>query len=71
MLVTALVGVVVNIAAAWCMSQGQPQRLNVEGAFQHMLTDLFAFIATAVAGVVVLPPASSGPTPSPRWSSWR
>lgn len=25
---------------------------NVEGAFQHLLTDLFAFIATAVAGLV-------------------
>src|SRR5205807_1563717 len=28
--------------------------LNVEGAFQHILTDLFAFIGTAVAGVVIL-----------------
>ena len=28
--------------------------LNVEGAFQHILTDLAAFIATAVAGVVIL-----------------
>jgi cobalt-zinc-cadmium efflux system protein len=28
--------------------------LNVEGAFQHVLTDLVAFIATAVAGAVIL-----------------
>jgi cobalt-zinc-cadmium efflux system protein len=28
--------------------------LNVEGAFAHVLTDLYAFIATAVAAVVVL-----------------
>ena len=28
--------------------------LNVEGAFQHVLTDLFAFIATAIAGAVIL-----------------
>ncbi|MFD5559808.1 cation diffusion facilitator family transporter [Kitasatospora griseola] len=53
-LVTALVGVVVNIAATWCMSKANRSSLNVEGAFQHVLTDLYAFIATAVAGAVVL-----------------
>jgi cobalt-zinc-cadmium efflux system protein len=32
-----------------------PKRsLNVEGSYQHMLTDLFAFIATAIAAVVIL-----------------
>ncbi|MFD8593446.1 cation diffusion facilitator family transporter [Kitasatospora sp. NPDC059646] len=53
-LVTALVGVVVNIAATWCMSKANRSSLNVEGAFQHVLTDLYAFVATAVAGAVVL-----------------
>ncbi|OKI00217.1 cation diffusion facilitator family transporter [Streptomyces sp. CB02923] len=53
-LVTALVGVVVNIAAAWCISRANRSSLNVEGAYQHILTDLFGFIATAVAGAVVL-----------------
>ncbi len=28
--------------------------MNVEGSFQHLLTDLYAFIATAVAGGVIL-----------------
>ncbi|MFC9330660.1 cation diffusion facilitator family transporter [Kitasatospora sp. NPDC057015] len=53
-LVTALVGIVVNIGAAWCMSRANRTSLNVEGAFQHVLTDLYAFVATAVAGVVML-----------------
>jgi cobalt-zinc-cadmium efflux system protein len=53
-LVTALVGIVVNIAAAWCVSRANRTSLNVEGAYQHILNDLFAFIATAVAGLVVL-----------------
>ncbi|GAA1218576.1 cation diffusion facilitator family transporter [Kitasatospora nipponensis] len=53
-LVTALVGIVVNLAAAWCMSKANRSSLNVEGAFQHVVTDLYAFIATAVAGAVVL-----------------
>ncbi|MFD4534314.1 cation diffusion facilitator family transporter [Kitasatospora sp. NPDC058397] len=53
-LVTALIGIVVNLAAAWCMSKANRSSLNVEGAFQHVLTDLYAFIATAVAGAVML-----------------
>ncbi|MBD0741292.1 cation diffusion facilitator family transporter [Streptomyces sp. CBMA152] len=52
--VTALVGIVVNIVAAWCISKANRTSLNVEGAFQHILTDLYGFIATAVAGAVVL-----------------
>ncbi|GAA2802885.1 cation diffusion facilitator family transporter [Kitasatospora sp. CM 4170] len=53
-LVTALVGIVVNLAAAWCMSKANRSSLNVEGAFQHVVTDLYAFIATAVAGLIIL-----------------
>jgi cobalt-zinc-cadmium efflux system protein len=53
-LVTALVGIVVNVAATWCISRANRSSLNVEGAFQHILNDLFAFIATAIAGVVLV-----------------
>lgn len=53
-LVTALVGIVVNVAATWCVSRANRSSLAVEGAYQHILNDLFAFIATAVAGLVVL-----------------
>lgn len=53
-LVTALVGIVVNVLATWAISQANRTSLNVEGAFQHVLNDLYAFIATAVAGAVVL-----------------
>src|SRR6516162_4697020 len=80
MLVVALIGVVVNLAATLLIaragalperdetgdsprssgvkagfhSTGQPRSLNLTGAFQHILTDLYAFIATAVAGVVII-----------------
>lgn len=50
---TALVGIVINIAAAWCISRANRTSLNVEGAFQHILNDLYAFIGTAIAGAVV------------------
>ncbi|WP_404352133.1 cation diffusion facilitator family transporter [Phycicoccus jejuensis] len=53
-LVTALVGIVVNLGASWLIARADRSSLNVEGAFQHILNDLFAFIATALAGLVVL-----------------
>ncbi|WP_370084936.1 cation diffusion facilitator family transporter [Streptacidiphilus sp. MAP12-16] len=53
-LATALVGIVVNIVAAWLISRANRSSLNVEGAYQHILNDAWAFVATAVAGLVVL-----------------
>jgi cobalt-zinc-cadmium efflux system protein len=53
-LVVALVGIVVNVAATWQLARANRRSLNIEGSFQHILTDLFAFIATAIAGVVIL-----------------
>jgi cobalt-zinc-cadmium efflux system protein len=53
-LLVALVGIVVNLAATVVLAGAERRSLNVEGAFQHVLTDLFAFIATAIAGAVVL-----------------
>ncbi|MFE1961504.1 cation diffusion facilitator family transporter [Streptomyces sp. NPDC059479] len=53
-LVTALAGIAVNILAAWCISKANRTSLNVEGAYQHILNDLFAFIGTAVAGLIVV-----------------
>ena len=50
----ASVGVVVNVAAAWTLARASRQSLNVEGAFRHILTDLYAFIATIVAGVLII-----------------
>jgi cobalt-zinc-cadmium efflux system protein len=50
----ALAGVVVNLAATWTLSRANRQSMNVEGAFQHIVTDLAAFILTAVAGGVIL-----------------
>ena len=54
MLIVALIGVVVNLAAAWILARANRSSLNVEGAYQHIVTDLYAFIGTAVAGVVII-----------------
>lgn len=53
-LVVALVGVVVNVVAAWVLAKANPSSLNVKGAFQHILTDLYGFVATLVAGLVIV-----------------
>ena len=53
-LVVALVGIAVNLAAVRLIASAERRSLNVEGAFRHVLTDLFAFVATAVAGGVIL-----------------
>ncbi|WP_329295858.1 cation diffusion facilitator family transporter [Streptomyces pseudovenezuelae] len=54
MLATALAGIAVNVAAAWCISKANRSSLNVEGAYQHILNDLFAFIGTAIAALIVV-----------------
>ncbi len=51
---TALVGIAINAAAALLISRANRTSLNVEGAFQHILSDAWAFLATAVSGIVVL-----------------
>ena len=53
-LIVALVGIVVNLVATYTLSKANRQSMNVEGAFQHILTDLAAFIFTAIAGAVII-----------------
>jgi cobalt-zinc-cadmium efflux system protein len=53
-LIVAVVGIAVNLVATMVLSGANRRSLNVEGAFQHVLNDLFAFVATAVAGAVIL-----------------
>ena len=53
----ALAGVAVNVATTMLVARASraPKRsLNLEGAFRHLLTDVYAFIATAIAGVVIV-----------------
>ncbi|HEY3981614.1 MAG TPA: cation diffusion facilitator family transporter [Streptosporangiaceae bacterium] len=50
----ASAGIIVNVAAAWVLARANRSSLNVEGAFRHVLTDLYGFIGTVAAGVVIL-----------------
>ncbi len=53
----ALAGVAVNLAATLLIvraRRGASPSLNVAGAFRHIVTDLYAFAATAAAGLVIM-----------------
>ncbi len=53
----ALAGVAVNVAATTLLNRASPgprRSLNLEGAFRHILTDVFAFAATAAAGLIIV-----------------
>jgi cobalt-zinc-cadmium efflux system protein len=53
-LIVALVGIAVNVAATLVLAGANRRSLNIEGSFQHILTDLYAFIGTAIAGLIIL-----------------
>lgn len=54
-LVVAIVGIAVNLIVVRVLEGGEESRsLNVEGSYRHILTDLYGFIATAIAAVLIL-----------------
>ncbi len=54
MLGVALAGVVVNLVVAGLLAKAERRSLNIRGSYQHVLTDLYAFIGTAAAAVGIL-----------------
>jgi cobalt-zinc-cadmium efflux system protein len=54
MLAVAAGGILVNLAAARLLAGADRDSLNIEGSFQHILTDLYAFIGTAAAAAIIL-----------------
>ena len=54
MLVIALVGIGVNLAAGAFLQRARKNSLNVEAAFRHVLADLLGSFGIAVAAVIIL-----------------
>jgi cobalt-zinc-cadmium efflux system protein len=50
----ALAGIGVNLVATWLLAKANRANMAVEGSFQHIITDLYAFIGTAVAGILII-----------------
>jgi cobalt-zinc-cadmium efflux system protein len=53
-LVVAVVGALVNLIAVRVLARANRQSLNLRAAFAHIVTDLYAFIGTALSGLVIL-----------------
>src|ERR1700691_3062412 len=53
-IVVAAVGIAVNVAASWVLARANRSSLNVQGAFRHVLTALYGFIGTLLAGIVIV-----------------
>jgi len=53
-LAVGLAGAAVNIGAAWALGRAERRSLNIEGARQHVLTDLYASLGAALAGLLVI-----------------
>jgi cobalt-zinc-cadmium efflux system protein len=53
-LAVALAGVAVSVAASFALARSSRESLNVRGAFLHVLTDVAAFGAAALAGALIL-----------------
>ncbi len=54
MLGVALAGIAVNVVATWQLAGANRQSLNIRASFKHVLVDLWAFIGTALAAVVII-----------------
>jgi cobalt-zinc-cadmium efflux system protein len=54
MLTVALLGLVVNLAAAGILNRAAGENLNVQAALRHVFADVAASVGVAVAAVVVL-----------------
>jgi cobalt-zinc-cadmium efflux system protein len=75
---TAAVGALVNVIALGQVARANRASLNVEGSYQHLLTDLYAFAATVVAGALIWitgfqrldPLASLAVAASMLWAAW-
>ena len=53
-LTVAIIGAVINVIVTWLLSKTNRSSLNLRGAYVHILTDLFAFIGTGIAGLVII-----------------
>ena len=77
--VVAAIGILVNLVATSLASRADRGGLNVRGVVAHLVTDIWAFAATVVAGLIVLltgwnradPIASLVVAAVMAWTGWR
>jgi cobalt-zinc-cadmium efflux system protein len=50
----AATGVAINLLATWVLAKANRSSINVKGSFAHIVTDLYAFIGTLIAGIIIV-----------------
>ncbi|MBA9025363.1 MULTISPECIES: cation diffusion facilitator family transporter [Bacillaceae] len=53
MLTIAVIGLIVNIIAAWILMSGDKENLNVRSAFLHVIGDLLGSVGAIVAALII------------------
>jgi cobalt-zinc-cadmium efflux system protein len=54
LIVVAGVGVAINVVATLTLAKANRRSLNIQGAYQHVVTDLYGFLGTVAAGIVIV-----------------
>lgn len=54
MIIVAVIGLIANGASAAVLQTQRKQSVNIEGAFLHVLVDLFGSVAVIIAGFVII-----------------
>jgi len=54
MMAVALVGLIANAASAWVLARHREGSINVQGAYLHVLVDMFGSVAVLAAGAVIV-----------------
>lgn len=54
MLIVGVLGLLVNIVAAWILHRNSEHSLNVEGAFWHVMGDLMGSVGVVISGIVII-----------------
>ena len=53
-LLVGIGGFIVNVVAAWILHKSSGESLNVEGAFQHVLSDLLGSVGVIVSAILIM-----------------
>ena len=54
LLIVGVLGLLVNVAAAWVLHRSAEHSMNVEGAFRHVMADLMGSVGVVISGIVIL-----------------
>ena len=54
MLVVGILGLLVNVAAAWVLHRSSGHSMNVEGALRHVMADLLGSVGVVISGIIIV-----------------